>query len=204
MNKPSWPGNYRVHPGVLLDPSATLGEFVILGEHPNGKRELPTEIGPGAVIRSHTVIYHGNRIGQNFQTGHHVMVRESNVIGDDVSIGTGTVLEHHVTVGDRVRLHSQVFVPEYCVLEDEAWLGPNVVLTNARYPASPGAKKNLQGVTIRHQARIGANSTLLPGVVIGEQALVGAGSIVVIDVEPGTVVAGNPARVINRVSNLPY
>jgi len=55
-------------------------------------------IGDGAVIRSHTVIYAGNRIGRGFQTGHGVMIRESNTIGDEVSIGTGSVIEHHVVI----------------------------------------------------------------------------------------------------------
>jgi maltose O-acetyltransferase len=46
------------------------------------------------------------------------------------------------------------------------------------------------------------NVTLLPRVVIGEGALVGAGAVVTKNVEPGVVVVGNPARVINRVENL--
>ena len=46
------------------------------------------------------------------------------------------------------------------------------------------------------------NDTLLPGIEIGENALVGAGAVVVKDVPPGKVVAGNPARVINDVSEL--
>jgi acetyltransferase-like isoleucine patch superfamily enzyme len=107
-------------------------------------------------------------------------------------------------LGDRVRLHSNVFVPEYSVLEHDCWIGPNVVVTNARYPQSPSAKTELKGAHVEPFARIGANTTLLPGVRIGRGALVGAGSVVVRDVAPGAVVAGNPARVINRIENLPY
>src|SRR3989338_1364531 len=50
--------------------------------------QSPTVIGESAHIRSHTVIYPGNTIGKNFRTGHGVMIREENVIGNDVSIGT--------------------------------------------------------------------------------------------------------------------
>jgi acetyltransferase-like isoleucine patch superfamily enzyme len=79
-----------------------------------------------------------------------------------------------------------------------------VVLTNAKYPLSPGVKDSLVGPVVRRNAKIGANVTLLPGVVIGEGALVGAGAVVVRDVPAGTVVVGNPARVIRHVSDLPY
>ena len=132
------------------------------------------------------------------------MIRESNDIGDDVSIGSGTVIEHHVTIGHGVRVHSGAFIPEYSILEEGCWIGPCVVLTNAKYPCSPEAKKNLKGPTVRRGAKIGANSTLLPGVVVGEGALVGAGSVVVRDVAPHTVVAGSPARFIKNISDLPY
>ena len=51
-------------------------------------------------------------------------------------------------------------------------------------------------------ARVGANATLLPGVVIGAGALVGAGAVVTKDVPADTVVVGNPARPLGRVSEL--
>jgi acetyltransferase-like isoleucine patch superfamily enzyme len=181
-------------------------DFCILGVPPRGHRpgELETIIGDGGQVRSHTVIYAGNRIGRNFQTGNKVNIRELNIIGDDVSVGTLSVIEHHVNIGNHVRIHSQVFVPEYTVLEEGCWLGPNVVLTNARYPLSPDAKKNLKGPTICRRAKIGANVTILPGVVIGEDALVGAGSVVVRNVPPGAVAVGNPARIIKNIQELPY
>jgi acetyltransferase-like isoleucine patch superfamily enzyme len=185
-----------IHPGVRLGEGAVVEDFCILGAPARGQvaGAVATVIGAGAHIRSHTVIYAGNVIGRNFQTGNKVNLREDNRIGDDVSIGTLSVVEHHVAIGDRVRVHSQAFVPEYCVLEDDAWIGPGVVLTNARYPASPGAKAALAGVTVGRAARIGANATILPGIVIGAGALVGAGAVVVGNVAPGMVAHGNPAR----------
>ncbi len=198
------PQSSIIHPNVHLGTNATLGEFAILGEPARGKApgEVETHIGDDAVIRSHTVIYAGNRIGKNFQTGHGALVREDNEIGDDVSIGSHTIVEHHVRIGNHVRLHSNVFVPEFSVLEDGCWLGPNVVVTNARYPLSRDVKKNLKGAHVKRGAKIGANATLLPGVTIGENALVGAGAVVTRDVPDGTVVAGNPARVIKRIKDI--
>jgi acetyltransferase-like isoleucine patch superfamily enzyme len=195
-----------IYPGVAWEGEHTVGPFALIGEPPQGAppEGIETRIGAGALIRSHTTIYAGNRIGPRFQTGHGVLIRESNEIGENVSIGSGSVVEHHVKIGDGVRIHSNVFVPEYSILEDGCWLGPNVVLTNARYPRSPRVKDELVGPHIEAGAKIGANSTLLPGVRIGRNALVGAGSVVTKDVPEDAVVVGNPARVINRLQNLPY
>jgi acetyltransferase-like isoleucine patch superfamily enzyme len=195
-----------IYRGVELGEGSVIEDYSIVGTPPRGKKdgELATVIGAGAVIRSHSVIYAGNTIGKNFQTGNKVNIRESNRIGDNVSIGTLSVVEHHVEIADNVRIHTQVFIPEFSVLEEGCWIGPNVVFTNAKYPLSPGVKDQLAGPVIKRGAKIGANSTLLPGVVIGENALVGAGSVVVDDVPPGAVVVGNPARVIRQISELPY
>ncbi len=196
----------RVYPGVSFGDATTVEDFCVIGvptRHPEADRD-ETCLGPGAWIRTHTVIYAGNVIGRNFVTGNKVNIRECNNIGDEVSVGTLSVIEHHVVIGNNVRIHTQVFIPEFSVLEDGCWLGPHVVLTNAKYPLSPAAKKTLQGPIIRRGAKIGANCTLLPGVVIGENALVGAGSVVAHDVAAGEVVAGNPARVIRHISALPY
>ncbi len=194
----------QIHNHVLFGLDPTIGNYVIIGAPPRGKKpgELKTIIGARTVIRSHSVIYAGNVIGDDFQTGHGVLVRETNQIGNNVSIGSHSIVEHHVIIGNNVRLHSNVFVPEFSVLEDDCWLGPNVVVTNAPYPHSPSTKENLKGATIKRGAKIGANATLLPGVTIGENALVGAGAVVVHDVPAGAVVAGNPARVIKQVEDI--
>lgn len=190
-----------IHKNVVLGNGCVIEDYVIIGAEFS---ELSTVIGDNAVIRSHTVIYAGNVIGNNFVTGNKVNIRESNRIGNDVSIGTHSVIEHNVIIGDRVRIHSQAFVPEYTVLEDDSWLGPNVVITNVKYPKSKNAKKTSKGAHVKSFAIVGAHSTLLPGVTIGTQALVGAGSVVVKNVPDRSVVAGSPAKVINKIENLPY
>ncbi|MDD5593516.1 MAG: DapH/DapD/GlmU-related protein [Candidatus Margulisbacteria bacterium] len=195
--------NYKIYPNVKMGNNVTIGEYCVIGE-PAKDGDGATVIGDNAVIRSHTVIYAGNKIGNNFSTGHGVLIRENNQFGDNVSLGSHSVVEHHVVIGNNVRAHSQVFIPEYSTLHEGAWLGPNVVLTNARYPLSKHAKQELQGPIIMPKAKIGGNSTILPGVTVGANALVGAGSVVTKDVPAGKVVAGNPAKVIKDIKELPY
>jgi acetyltransferase-like isoleucine patch superfamily enzyme len=195
---------YQLYPQVRLALGTQIEAYAIIGVPPYGRAsgELETLIGPNALIRSHTVIYAGNIIGANFQTGHGVLVRELNEIGDDVSIGTHSIVEHHVHVGNRVKIHSNAFIPEYSILEEGVWVGPGVVFTNALYPASPQAKANLQGPRLLAGAKIGANATLLPKIIVGHNALVGAGAVVVANVPDGKVVVGNPARIIKNVTDL--
>ncbi len=195
-----------VYENVKLGKGCTVGSFSIIGEAPRGKKpgELSTEIGSNANIRSHSVIYSGSKAGDNLETGHRVLIRENCRLGNNVSIGTGAVLERDCRIGNGVRVHSLAFIPEYSDIKDGAWIGPRATLTNAPYPKSPHAKKNLLGVTIEENAKIGANVTILPGVTVGRDALVGAGSVVTCDVPAGAVFAGNPARKINDVSKLAF
>lgn len=167
----------------------TVEEFVIV--------KTGSTIGRDSFIRSHSVIYSGNKIGSKFITGHGVLIRENNIIGKNVSIGSHSIIEHDVKIGSNVRIHSNVFIPEFSVLEKNCWVGPGVVLTNAKYPNNKLTKKRLNGVIIKTGAIIGAGSVILPGITIGKNAIVGAGSVVTKDVKPNMIVAGNPATVIN-------
>lgn len=195
-----------IYPNVIFGQNCVIEDFVIIGTPPKGyvPGALETIIGDNALIRSHTVIYAGNKIGNNFETGNKVNIRELNEIGNDVSVGTLSVIEHDVKIGNGVRIHTQVFIPEFTILEERCWIGPNVVMTNAKYPKSLNVKEELNGPHVKKNAIIGANSTLLPGVVIGEYALVGAGSVVTREVPEKGVVIGNPAKIINTVDDLPY
>lgn len=189
----------RIFPNVKLGENVKIEDFCIIGAPFRDYVDEETIIGDNAIIRSHTVIYAGNRIGNNFQTGNKANIRELNRIGNNVSIGTLTVVEHHVVIGDNVRIHSQAFIPEYSVLEEGCWIGPNAVLTNAKYPNFPTTKNELKGVLVKKNAKIGANATILPGLTIGTNALVGAGSVVVKDADDGIIVAGNPAYILRKI-----
>lgn len=189
----------KIYPNVKLGENVFIEHFCIIGAPFKGQADEKTIIGDNAVIRSHTVIYAGNKIGNSFQSGNKANIRELNIIGNEVSIGTMAVIEHHITIEDHVRIHSQAFIPEFSVLKRGCWIGPNVVLTNAKYPKSPNVKNELISVIVGESAKIGANSTILPGIVIGKNALIGAGSVVVKNVDEGTIVGGNPASFLRNI-----
>lgn len=183
-----------IHPTAKIGEGTTVEDLCIIGEN--------TILGKNCRIRAGTIIYQNNTIGDNFQTGNKANIRENNRIGSNVSIGTLSVVEHNVVIEDNVRIHTQAFVPEHTVLKKGCWVGPNVVFTNAFHPLCPDAKKCLKGATVEEGAKIGANSTIMPAVIIGKNAVVGAGSLVVKDVEAGTVAAGHPAKEIKKVKDI--
>ena len=160
------------------------------------------KIGKNATIREPTIIYPDNDIGDNFNTGHFVTIREENKIGNNVSVGSHSNIEHHIVIEDNVRIHSNCFIPEYSILKHDCWIGPNVVLTNAKFPRSINVKNELKGPIIEEYAKIGANSTILPGIKIGKHALIGAGSVVVKDVPDYAIMVGNPGIIIGDIRNI--
>lgn len=192
-----------IHSNVHIGEGTIVEEGAIVGQPPRGRQagELPTTIGAGGVIRSGTVIYAGTTIGAGFNSGHGAMIREDNVIGDNCSVGTNAVLEAGNRVGNGTRIHSQCFL-EHVTLGDRVFLAPGVVFTDDPHPVCPRYLDCVLGATVEDDVSIGGNATILPGVRIGAGSLVGAGSVVTRDVPPGTVVAGNPAKVMKQVKEL--
>ena len=156
-------------------------------------------VGPGARLRSGTVLYLGSTIGRDLETGHNVVVREGNEIGDEVSIWSNSVVDYGCRIGSRVRVHTGVYIAQFTTIEDDVFLAPGVMIANDLHPI---CTECMLGPTIKAGARIGLNASILPRLVIGEEALVGAGAVVIRDVEPGTVVAGSPAKVVGMVKDL--
>lgn len=196
---------YQIYPRVSIEKGVTIGDYVVIGLPPRGKKpgQLKTVIGKNALIRSHTIIYAGNKIGDYFETGHYVFIRENNIIENEVRVGTFSAIEHHVHIENMVHIHSRVFIPEFTVLEKGCWIGPGVVLTNTPHPLCPRAKECLRrGCRVKKFAKIGANATLLPHISIGEFSVVGAGSVVTEDVPAKKVAIGNPAKIVKDVKDL--
>jgi acetyltransferase-like isoleucine patch superfamily enzyme len=160
------------------------------------------ELGEGARLRSGTVVYDGSRIGRNLQTGHNVVIREQNRIGDDVSVWSNSLIDYGCVIGSRVKIHTGVYVPQFTVIEDDVFIAPGCTFANDVHPGCRCSDASMRGPTIRRGARIGVHCTVVPGVEIGAYALVGSGSVVTRDVPPGAVVAGNPARVIGTTKAL--
>jgi UDP-2-acetamido-3-amino-2,3-dideoxy-glucuronate N-acetyltransferase len=127
-------------------------------------------------------------------------------IGDESRIGTFVEIQRGARVGRRVKISSHTFICEGVLIEDEVFVGHGVTFINDRYPRSVNSQGAVQGdkdwqvvpTIVKRGASIGSGATILCGITIGAEAVVGAGSVVTSDVAPGTVVAGNPARILRK------
>jgi acetyltransferase-like isoleucine patch superfamily enzyme len=131
-------------------------------------------------------------------------------IGDECKIGTFVEIQKGVVIGRRVKISSHTFICEGVQIEDCVFIGHGVIFINDKYPHATTQAGELQTeadwecipTLVKKGASIGSNATILCGVTIGEGAIVGAGSVVTHDVPPGTIVAGNPARILHHESKI--
>lgn len=110
----------------------------------------------------------------------------------------------HIDVASGLEVGENVFINYNCsmmaaggiVIEDNVQIGPNVMLVTTNHDFSRRDIVTHKPITLRKGAWIGGRSLILPGVTVGENAVVAGGAVVTKDVEPNTIVGGNPAKVI--------
>jgi acetyltransferase-like isoleucine patch superfamily enzyme len=147
-----------------------------------------------------------------------------NSIGTGCNLGSA-VLQGHCVVGNRVRLVGDVMIGKYTTIGEGGVLyggkinvgnycqfGPRIGIYSINHPLDHittyvnqhlfgGDLKTLvltQPVRIENDVWIGDGAIILPGVIIGNGAIIGAGAVVTNNIEPYSVVVGNPARVIRK------
>jgi len=124
-------------------------------------------------------------------------------IGDDSRLGTFVEVQRDAKIGARCKISSHTFICSGVDIEDEVFIGHNVVFINDRYPRATAEDGSLQTESdwemertiVKKGASIGSGAIVMCGVEIGTGALVGAGALVVHDVPDGAIVAGHPARI---------
>jgi acetyltransferase-like isoleucine patch superfamily enzyme len=154
---------------------------------------------------AHQLIASDVKLGRNVRISGFVNLYGCE-IGDETKIGAFVEVQKGARIGPRCKISSHSFVCEGVTIEEGVFVGHNVTFINDRYPRATTANGQLQTeadwrcdrTLIKRGASIGSGATLLGGITVGENAIVGAGSVVTRDVPANAIVAGNPAKPLNR------
>ena len=114
--------------------------------------------------------------------------------GFHIETGKNFFLFYNCTIIDVARV----------TIGDNCQFAPNVSIYTAGHPVHPDSRNSLYeygiGVSIGDNVWIGGSTVILPGVHIGSNTVIGAGSVVTKDIPDWVVAAGNPCKVIRKIT----
>jgi acetyltransferase-like isoleucine patch superfamily enzyme len=190
--------NTLIFDNVVIENNVTIAHNCVIGEplneyYSNPEYENPkTIIGTNSLIRSHAIIYAGNKLGENVSTGHRITLRENNLIGHHTVIGSLVDIHGNVSIGNYCRIYNNAIIAPLSTIGNFVFIYPYVVITNDPYPPS----NDLKGGSIADYTIVASHSTILSGIKVGENCLVGVNSVVNKNVPDFSLVMGDPAKLI--------
>lgn len=123
------------------------------------------------------------------------IIRDQVAIGKNAVIMMGAIINIGAEIGDNTMIDMGVVLGGRAIVGKHCHIGAGSVLAGVIEPASA------KPVKIDDDVVIGANAVVIEGIHVGKGAVIAAGAIVTKDVEPYTMVAGVPAKVIKKVDN---
>jgi acetyltransferase-like isoleucine patch superfamily enzyme len=141
-------------------------------------------------------------VGNNVSLHGHMGVMAGRLFDPRLEIQDNVHIGHWVTftINREVVIEEGVMIASGCFFADT---DAHPIDPVARVSGKPPSPENVLPIRVKRNAWIGHASHILKGVTVGEAAIVAAGSVVVKDVPPYTIVAGNPARVVATVPGGP-
>lgn len=128
--------------------------------------------------------------GENVDIGNKVVFTSArnSKIGSNSGVGAWSTIGA-ISIGDYVMMGTDCLI-----------ISRNHCFDDCSIPMSMQGFKEEEPVVIESDVWIGSRVIILPGVVVGRGSIIGAGSVVTKNVEPYTIVGGNPAKIIGKRS----
>lgn len=173
----------------------TTGSYTLIGDYNEIMKELDSKKHHIEDIhveydRRNSAIPLYNYLHEHARIEPGAIIRDMVTIGHNAVVMMGAVINIGAVVGDNSMIDMNAVIGARGMIGNNVHLGAGAVVAGVLEP--PSATPAI----IEDDVLIGANAVILEGVKVGKGAVVAAGAIVTHDVEPGTVVAGSPARVI--------
>ncbi|MFK4751018.1 sugar O-acetyltransferase [Oceanobacter antarcticus] len=113
----------------------------------------------------------------------------------------------NIDIGDHFYANHNLTILDVCpvTIGAQVIIGPGCMIATAIHPLDPVERQTTESglpIVIGDHVWLGGNVSVLAGVTIGDNCVIGAGSVVNRDIPPGTVAAGNPARVIQKGTSI--
>lgn len=112
----------------------------------------------------------------------------------------------NISVGDNFYANTGVIILDQCpvTIGNNVMLAPRVSIYCACHPIDAFVRNTLyelgKPVTIGNDVWIGGNTVINPGVTIGNNVVIGSGSVVTHDIPDNVIAAGNPCRVLRKIT----
>lgn len=150
-----------------------------------------------------SIIDNGAKIGINSKIWHFTHISDKAIIGENCNIGQNVFIANNTIIGNHCKIQNNVSIYSGVKCEDYVFFGPSCVLTNDKNPRSQYPKNgNYLETYIETGVTIGANATIVCGIRIGKYSLIGAGAVITKDVEPYSVMVGNPGKKISIIDEM--
>lgn len=133
-------------------------------------------------------------IGKNTKIWINVQIRENSVVGADCILSKDVYIDHNVKIGDRCKVQNSVSIYNGVTIENDVFVGPSACFSNDKIPRAFNNHWEITPTLVKKGVSIGANATIVCGITLGEYSMVAAGSVVTKNVEPYSLVMGNPAK----------
>jgi acetyltransferase-like isoleucine patch superfamily enzyme len=179
----------RIHPTAIIAPSASIKIF-----NPPKPAQICLEIGEGSHIFSSFSLLRPQakiQIGKRCQLGASQFICADSIeVGDDVLMAWGgTIMDNdshpldwEFRKNDVIQCYNDYRADPADFIKNKDW-----------------SHVSIAPIKIQSRTWIGFNTAILKGITIGNNAVVAACSVVVKNVDPFTVVAGNPASAVSRL-----
>lgn len=116
--------------------------------------------------------------------------------GKNIEVGRNLFINYNCTIIDVAKV----------TIGDNCQIAPGVSIYTAGHPVHPAVRNTLYeygiSISIGNNVWIGGNCVICPGVHIGDNTVIGAGSVVTRDIPAWCVAAGNPCKVIRRITEV--
>ena len=156
---------------------------------------------PDFFVHESAYVDNGADIGEGTKIWHYSHICKGAKIGKNCNIGQNVFIAGGAVIGDNCKVQNNVSIYAGVEAEDYVFFGPSCVLTNDINPRGMHSKGGAYIKTkLETGVTLGANCTIVCGNTLGKHSLIGSGAVICKDVEPYSIMVGNPGKKIGTIN----